>query len=386
VRIAVVAGPDPGHTFPCLALARALARRGHEVVFATGAGHRSLVEHEGVVPVELPALAPSADDAEFGHRLWGRPVEMAPPLADVLGPHRPELVVSDVLTRAGAFAAELLGRPWIEVSPHHLMDPDPDVPPVGLGRRPARTPWRRADDARIRRDQAASVALGREQERAARRALGLPDRGGAALGRLLATLPGLEYPRRAWPADAHVVGALDYDPPWPPLEPPPGDARLVVVTDSTASSNDASLAEVALAGLARARVRVVATSGRELAAPANAVVGRGPHGPLLDEAAVAVSIGGHGFVTKALTRGVPLVVVPWEGDQRETAGRLRHTRAGMWLPPWALRPVTLRLAVARVLADPRFRRAAARLAAGARGLGPDHAAGVVERLAAGGVG
>ncbi len=126
---------------------------------------------------------------------------------------------------------------------------------------------------------------------------------------------------------------------------------------------------------------MVATSGRDLTAPANAVVGRGPHGALLDRAAVAVSVGGHGFVAKALARGVPLVVVPYAGDQRETAGRLRHTRAGVWLPRRALTPTTVRLAVGRVLADPRFRRAAARLAAGARGLGPDHAAGVVEDLA-----
>lgn len=380
-HIAVVAGPDPGHAFPCLALASALVRRGHRVTYASGLRHAPAAEDAGCRFVELPLLAPTDRDDDMGHRLWGRAAEMAPPLADLLHDDVPDLIVADVLTRAGAFAAELLGRPWVELSPHHLMDPDPKVPPVGLGRQPARTPWRRLDDARIRRLQQRSLEEGRGMERRVRRRVDLPPEGGRPLARLLATLPGLEYPRRDWPADTHVVGAMEFDPPWPPLPPPPGEAPLVVVTDSTASTAGSSLATTALEALRPTELRVVVTTGRDdLDVWPGAVAGRGPHGPLLDEAAVAVGPGGHGFVGKALVRGVPLVVVPGVGDQRETAARLRWSGAGLAVSPNRLSARRLRWAVLRAVHDPRYREAARRLAREAEGLGPDHAAGIVADL------
>lgn len=382
-HIAVVAGPDPGHAFPGLALASALVRHGHRVTYASGLRHEPAAREVGCGFVELPLLAPTDRDDDMGHRLWGRAAEMAPPLADRLREDVPDLVVADVLTRAGAFSAELLGRPWVELSPHHLMDPDPEVPPVGLGRQPARTPWRRLDDARIRRLQQRSLDDGRGMERQVRERLDLPPDGGRPLARLLATLPGLEYPRRAWPADTHVVGAMEFDPPWPPLVPPPGKAPLVVVTDSTASTAGSSLAATALEALRPTGLRVVVTTGRDdLPVWPGAVAGRGPHGPLLDEAAVAVSPGGHGFVGKALVRGVPLVVVPGVGDQRETAARLRWSGAGLPVAPTRLRARRLRWAVLRVVHDPRYGEAARRLAAGAEGLGRDHAARIVADLIA----
>lgn len=381
MRIAVVAGPDPGHAYPALALASALRARAHAVTFVSGDRHRSEAARAGATFVELPALAPTPGDVDLAHRLWRRPVTMAPPLAERLAAWSPDLVVSDVLTRAGAFAAELLGVPWVEISPHHLMDPDPDVPPIGLGRGPARTPWRRVDDRRLRRLQERSVAAGAEQERAARADLGLPPAGGAPVARLLATLPALEPPRRSWPGDAHIVGPLPWEPGGPPLPLPPGDAPLVVVTDSTASGARGSLAAAAATALRRTGLRVVITTGRRLAdVGPRTVVGRGPHGPLLDHAAVAVTTGGHGFVGKALLRGVPIVVVPEHGDQRETAGRLRALGAGVWVPAWAAGPAVLRLAVLRAVHDARLRSAAAAVGRSAKGLGPEHAATLLERL------
>ena len=379
---AIVSGPDPGHAFNAIGLGAELVRRGHDVTVATGTQHRDAVVGEGCRFTELPLLAPTPGDVDWGHRLWGRAREMAPPLADLLRPLRPDLVVSDVLTRAGAFAAELLDVPWAELSPHHCYDPDPLVPPVGMGRPPARTPWRRRSDARIRRLQEASVEAGRHLEADARRRLGLPETHDGPVVRLLCTLPALELPRRVWPPDAHVVGPIGWEPPWPPLAPPPGDDPLVVVTDSTASTVRRSLAEVALRGLRHAGVRLVVTTGRDDLGiwPRGAVVGRGPHGPLLDAAAVAVGPGGGGFVGKSLARGVPLVVVPLQGDQRETAGRVRHAGVGAWLDPRVCTPTTLRLAVERVLADPAFRERAGAAATEARrrGLGVGRAADVVE--------
>lgn len=379
-RFALVTGPDPGHALVVLGLARALARRGHTTIVATGTQHEQLVADEGHRFLALPLLAPTDRDADFGHRLWGRAGEMAPPLRDLLAPLEPDVVVGDTLTTVGSFVAELLGLPWVEVIPHHLPDPDPLVAPVGLGLGPARTGRRRRDDAAVRAAQARDVRTGEELRDRVRARLGLGGTPPHPVARLLQTLPGLEPRRTRWPANAHVVGQLAIDPPLPPLVPPPGDDPLVVVTDSTASELEAPLVDLAVRGLAGGSLRAVITTGRDdLEGTDRVTVGRGPHEPLLDVAAVAVGPGGGGFTAKALTRGVPLVVVPLAGDQRETAGRVARSGAGVWLPPERATPDRLARAVAHVLADGTHRVAAQRLARGARGLGADHAARVVER-------
>jgi UDP:flavonoid glycosyltransferase YjiC (YdhE family) len=382
-RIAVVAGPDAGHAFPALGVAAALVARGHEVRFSSGQNRRAIARAVGCSFAWLPRLAPTAGDGDLGHRLWGRAADMAAPLAGQLRRWGPELVVSDELTRCGAYAAQLLDLPWIELVGHHLTDPDPDLPPVGLGRRPARSRLRRADDRRIYHHQIRSYQLGAAQAMAAARTLGL-DAVEPPVLRLIATLPSLERTRADWPKTAHVVGPLAVEPPLPPLEPPPGDGPLVLVTDSTATGVEISLTDAALPGLRDLDLRVVITSTRiPPRRDGDLVVGTGPHRPLLAEAAIAVSPGGGGFVSKAAAAGVPHVVVPLLGDQREAAARLRDTGAGRTLRPGRLSPRTLRWAVVRHLADPRARTAAATLSAEAAALGPDLAADLVEAVLAG---
>jgi UDP:flavonoid glycosyltransferase YjiC (YdhE family) len=382
-RIAVVAGPDPGHAYPALGIATALAERGHELRFYSGDRHRELTLALGCSFERLPRLAPTPGDHDLGHRLWVRAADMAAPLSWQLRRFGPDLVIADQLTRSGAFAAQLVDLPWIELVAHHLPDPAPDLPPVGLGRPLPRTPWRRADDRRIHDLQQRSYRLGAEQALAAVRSIGLGAVEPPVL-RLVATLPALERPRAAWPAIAHVVGPLAVEPPLAPLEPPPGDGPLVLVTDSTASEVQRSLAETAVLGLAGLDLRLVITSSRIAARrEPDLVVGTGPHRPLLATAAVAVSPGGGGFVSKAAAAGVPHVVVPLLGDQREAAARLRDTGAGRTLRPNRLSPRTLRWAVVRHLADPRARRGAAQLAAQAAALGPALAADLVEAVLAG---
>lgn len=377
-RIAVIAGPDPGHALPALGVAAALGARGHAIRFVTGDGHDATAAAHGLRTERLPLLGPTGQDGDLGHRLWTRAAAMAGPLADALRVWRPELVVVDTLTRCGAFAAQLLRTPWVELIPHHLDDPADDLPPVGLGRRPARSALRRADDRRIVRLQRRSVALGASQAARAAAGIGLP-RVEPAMLRLIGTLPGLERPRASWPVDAHVVGPLAADPAMPLLDPPPGDLPLVVVTDSTATDVDRQLGAVAVAALARMDLRLVVTSGLLPAHERPGVtIGRGPHAPLLAQAALAVGFGGAGFVSKAAAAGVPMVVIPLQGDQREGAARLRDTGAGRVLPLRSLGPARLRWSVVRQLADADARSAARRLAAEAAQLGPVLAARLVE--------
>lgn len=386
-RIALFAGPDPGHALPMLGVAAALARRGVEVRCWTGRAHRDSGTTVGVDVRELPPLPPTDQDVDLGHRFWGRAVEMAPLLVSTLRAWRPDVVVTDTLLRAGGLAAQLIDIPAVELVGHHLPDPAGDLPPVGLGRRRPRTAIGRMQDRSLVHLQRRSVATGQAQGQAAAAKLGLAAPRPPAV-RLLATLPSLERPRRSWPGDAHVVGPLAIDPALPLLEPPPGDRPLVVVTDTTASAVTSTLGRLALEALPHLDVRLVITSSalppiRE----GRVVVGPGPHRPLLAQAAVAVGPGGGGFLSKASAAGVPLLLVPIQGDQREAAARLRDTGAGVRLSPGRLAgPLgSRRLAwsVARLLADPAARRAAGRLSNEAAGLGAELAATLVLRVARG---
>ena len=384
----MVAGSDAGHALPALGVASILAGRGHEVVFCSGAEHAGLAAAHGCRFLPLPSPAPTPlgerdDHRDLGHLLWQVGADLGVALAGMLAARPPDLVVADVLSSAGGYAAQLLGRPWVEVVPHHLPDPAPDLPPVGLGRGLARHPLRRYDDRRLYAKQQQSLDLGLTQADEAARRIGLARRVAPVL-RLAATLPSLERRRRQWPAQAHVVGPLAVDPPLPPLPLPDGDQPLVVVTDSTAAGVESGLGRLAAAGLADLDVRLVITSTRlPPREDGRVVVGPGPHAQLLAHADLAVGPGGGGFVSKAAAAGVPLVVVPLQGDQREAAARLRDAGVASVLTAARRSPRWLRWHVVRQLADPRPHVAAARLADEARHLGPEVAGDLVERVLAG---
>jgi MGT family glycosyltransferase len=85
--------------------------------------------------------------------------------------------------------------------------------------------------------------------------------------------------------------------------------------------------------------------------PANARVEEFvPHSHLLPHAEVVVTHGGMGATQKALTAGVPVVVVPWGRDQAEVGRRAEAAGVGVFLPKKKLTPETLRDAVQRARA------------------------------------
>lgn len=401
LRVAVVAGPDPGHAFPAAALALRLTAAGHAARLYTGERFAARMAADGIDVHLLPLLAapPGDDDRDFGHRLHARAGQMAPPLAALLGGFGPALVVSDVLTVAGGLAAELAGVPWVELVPHLLHVPSAALPPPGTGLAPGRGVAGRSRDAALRRFHARALSAGDRQRAAVRAGLGLPAADPGPARRMVATLPGLEYPRPDWPVGTAIVGPLLWDPADGDLAPPPGDGPLVVVSGSTSVNGRVGLLPAALAGLggqyaarldgarldgtrfdgaavgvaagaagaagrgAGAGLRLAGTVLEEYAGavPPWAAVGRGRQGPLLAAAAVAVTGGGHGMVAKALACGVPVVVAPGGGDQRDVAHRVIRSGAGVVLR--RLSPGAVAAAVRAVLADPGYRAAARRLAA-----------------------
>ncbi|MBS1696652.1 MAG: glycosyl transferase [Actinobacteria bacterium] len=370
MRVAVVAGPDPGHAFPAIALCRELLAAGDTPTLLTGTQWLPTAAAAGIDAAELLGLDPTEldDDSDAGAKIHRRAGRMAVLNAPQLRELAPDLVVSDVITACGGLAAELVDVPWVELSPHPLYRPSKGLPPLGSGLAPGTGLRGRLRDAVMRSLTARSWREGLRQRAAVRADIGLPADDPGPLRRLIATLPALEVPRPDWPREAVVVGPLHFEPTAAVLTVPDGAGPVVMVAPSTATTGTRGLAELALETLvpgetlpAGARVVVSRLSGPDGPLPPWARVGLGRQDELLTHADVAICGGGHGMVSKALLAGVPLVVVPGGGDQWEIANRVVRQGSAQ-----LVRPLTadgLVAAVGEVLSSPRYRAAAVRAGA-----------------------
>jgi len=373
VRVAVVAGPDPGHSFPAIALCQRFREAGDTPTLFTGAEWVEAAGVAGVDAVALDGLVALDDDHDAGARIHRRAARMAVLNVPALRDLAPDLVVSDVITAGGGMAAELLGIPWIELSPHPLYLPSKGLPPIGSGLAPGTGIGGRLRDATMRAFTARSLRTGLRERAAARVEIGLPARDPGPLRRLIATLPALEVPRPDWPAEAVVVGPLHFEPTDRVLEIPPGPGPVVVVAPSTALTGTVGLAELALECLTPgetlppgSRLVVSRLGGADLPIPPWAVIGLGRQDELLRHADLVIGGGGHGLVSKTLLAGVPLVVVLGGGDQWEMANRVVRQGSGRLIRP--LTADALVSAVNEVLSSSGCRAAAQRAAASVTGV------------------
>lgn len=391
MRVLVAAFGDAGHAFPAIALGRALADRGHEVVVETWEERREAVEGAGLgfaAAEEYRMFPPPEPDSDDGRHA----AEAARALLPLLEEMRPHVAVSDILTVAPALAAEKAGVPLATLIPHIYPVTEPGLPffAIGLGR--PRTPLGRGVWRAGARALKVGLEHGRRDLNQQRERLGLPAlerfHGGISPDlALVATFPQLEYPRR-WPAGVEVTGPMTFELPHPLIELPPGDDPLVLVAPSTAHDSGNHLVRTALAALAEEPVRVVATTNHvvpqaPIEVPANALlVDWLSYSQLMPAASLVISHGGHGTVARALGAGTPLLISPIAGDMSETAMRVAWTGAGLSLPWRLCRPAPLRWATRRLLHEPSFAARAGEIAAwGREHDGAARGAELVERLA-----
>lgn len=364
MRVAVVAGPDPGHAFPAIALCLSFAAAGDDPVLFTGSRWVEPARNVGIAAEVLKGLAPRPvdDDLDAGARIHARAAHISTELLPDLRSLMPDLVVSDILTAGGGMAAERLDVPWVELAPHPLYLPSKGLPPIGSGLEPG-VGWRgRLRDTLMRAATGRSIRQGERQRSDARVSVGLPATDPGPVSRLIATLPALEVGRPDWPDNAHVVGPLLWEPTDVVLDVPGGSGPVVMVAPSTAFTGAVGMLEATLAGLEGAGVRVIASilDGAPAEVPDWARAGLGRQEEMLRHASVIVCGGGHGMLAKALLAGVPAVVVPGGGDQWELANRVARQGSAL-----VVRPPTgeaLCAAVLEVLGDDRFTEAAQRAA------------------------
>jgi UDP:flavonoid glycosyltransferase YjiC (YdhE family) len=345
-----------------IALGRALAARGHEITLQTWRRWRSHVEAEGL------GFAPAPEYRVFppGGRSGEAPDEaLVHATRETLAQVRslaPDVVVADILTLAPALAAELGGVRRATLIPHVFPQGEPHFPIYSLGARLPRSRVGRALWRHAQRPVAKGLELGRVELNRVRAELGLDalDYVHGGISRELAivgTFPQLEY-QRDWPSHIHVVGPLMWEPPSEDVEPPQGDAPLVLVAPSTAQDPDQRMLRAALRGLGDAPLRVLATWNRRppprpLPAPPNTRVvewlSYSRTMPLCD---VVVCHAGHGTLARALACGRAVVACPALGDMNENAARLDWAGAGVRVPHRFTLARPLRLAVERALCEP----------------------------------
>lgn len=421
MRFLFSAWPYSGHVHPCLSVAQALRKRGHEVAFYTGAAARPVVESAGFPCFPFRALArrtaelvSSADTSDhpalyaslterytsvaeksprrrwqrvrglYEEMLAGTIDAQAEDLNALISGWHPDVLVTDAFLWAPVTILQETRRIPVVVLSFFAgcMIPGPGAPPHGLGLPRPRT-WRTRCVARvatfIMRRLTAPV---RRATNEVRRKYGLPETTATyfeLVGRtrlhLVASSPEYDYERSDLPESVHYAGACSYDPA-AGAEPSwtsklKAGVPVIYVSEGTCQVRQPVVLRAAAAGLAGLPVQVVMTTGRQRdpdsldlgPVSSNTIVEPWVSlGALLPRCSVVVTNGGSGTVRAALEAGVPLVVIPMEWDQLENAQRVVECGAGLRLAPSRCTAATLRAAVERVLNSPAFASNARRIA------------------------
>jgi UDP:flavonoid glycosyltransferase YjiC (YdhE family) len=371
-----------GHVFPMVPLARAFAAAGHQVLWATNGGARGLVSAAGLDVVAAGLTGPPL--GELHQRLRQGAAEVPPQdrarymFPRLFGEGLAPTMVSELLPVAHGFEPDLLVHEQGELAAP-LVGAVLGVPSVTHsfgGAVPA--PILAAAGERL-------APLWAEHGRQ------LPPLAGCFTATYLDICPPavqsvpighIERPQALRPvpytgeSSGPLPAVLDEDP-----------RPLVYLTLGTVANNAPGLA-TAVAGLAKLDARILVTVGPDGdpealgPRPAHVSVERYvSQTDVLPRCAAVVSHAGSGTFLGALGHGLPQLCLPQAADQFRNAEGAVRSGAGLSLHPDDTTPAAITDAVNRLLAEERFRRAAAVLADDIRAMpSPDEVVAVLETL------
>lgn len=368
--------PARGHLFPVLGAATALRDRGHNIHIRTISGE---VERVRSLGLSCEQIAPRVEAREMDD--WKatspiRAVELAmktfadrsgaeiEDLQTAIGKSEADLLVIDTNSWGAQATAEASGLPWALFQPYFTFLPAPGVPPFGPGFK-----RRNGIPGRLRDKLVGGVLFSKLNKftlpaiNSNRKRLGLDsfDSLLQMLERphsiLYYTTKALDYPRESWPENFRFVGpglwsAQSERPDW--LDKI--DRPVALVTCSTERQKDRTIVEAGLKCIPELGFFVVATSASydpgelQTKNDGNIRLERFiPHEPVVRRAGVVICHGGMGITQRALSHGVPVVVIPFGRDQLEVARRVEYAGAGVRLMPNRLNRKTLAGAVRKAL-------------------------------------
>jgi hypothetical protein len=320
MRIVFVAAPLQGHLLPLIPLAAACRDAGHDVILAGGAfppdvlglrtadigasfnlarsAIRASLRHPGLARAEMKGVAGHG----FVGELFGRAnLALIDPLMALAERERPDLIVFESLTEAGAIVAGRLAIPSV------LQE---------------NTLWPATELFR------------------------------AVTGS--STLAGLDIPAPELTIGVIPPSLRRPDPGVVPMRPvpysgggsipdwllTPSDRPRVLVSRSTLegpNDGDPAAAIIAAAGRVDAEFVLVRPAAKRTALPPNVrTVGRVPLNELLPHAAAFIHHAGAGSVLGGLAAGVPQLATPGAGDRKHNAEMLAARGAGLAVPAKAI--------------------------------------------------
>jgi UDP:flavonoid glycosyltransferase YjiC (YdhE family) len=368
-----------GHFIPTLPVARALAGRGHDVVYACQEAMVDTVAAEGLAavasagatlakPSDRRPLVPVdrlAEERVIRNVFAGQIArERTGQLLGVAATWRPDVIVRDEMDFGAAVAAEALGVPHaavIVIAAGGLVRPDLVGQPLSALR--------------------VEHGLGADPEL-------------EMLHRFLTIVPvpvSYRDPRDPLPATAHhvrpaVLDARDVD------RPEVGTRRPTVyfTLGTIFHQESGDLFTRVLAGVCHLPVDVLVTVGTEIDPkelgdqPPNVRVERFvPEARVLPHCDALVSHAGSGTVISALAFGLPSVLLPMGADQPLNADRCSELGVATVLDVSTCTSDDIGRAVATVMSDPSYRAKATQLRDEIAALpGAQHAASLLERLGA----
>lgn len=403
--IVVYTSPARGHLFPILGVALELERLGHSVHVRTLATEVERVRSLGLSaePIDEAIEARELDDWRARNPMQALGLAMSTfadrakfevdDLRHAITEAAADALVIDTNSWGAQAAAEASGLPWAVFQPYFTPLPAPGVPPFGPGFAPASNLGTRARDRIIGGLVARTMTkVALPGINAQRRRLELEPFETMAEFQLAPprmiyfTVQGFEHPRASWPESYRFVGPGTWSPQEDQLDWLESvDRPIALVTCSTERQNDQVILESALRGLPSDGLFVVGSSAAfspdevgSSGAPHTRVERFMPHDAVLARASVAICHGGMGITQRALSHGVPLVVVPFGRDQLEVGRRVENAGAGVMLSPKKLTPAKLAASVRQAR---ELRPAALRLSDEFAQAGGDRAAGgVIEEL------
>jgi UDP:flavonoid glycosyltransferase YjiC (YdhE family) len=342
-----------GNLPPSLGVARALHKRGHEVVFATKPDTVARIEGEGFRGIGFKNAYTQVDKYPDMGPITRIACSLTSPdvaeeIKEVVAAEQPDAIMVDAMFPAALEIAPSFGVPT-SVFCHTFL-------------------WRQLDAW-----QGIMTKLG--QLRAAAGFEPLPDMETLwkAQTRMIVTSVETldDAPLAGWDHVIHVGPVLDNEAPAQPIDLPwkADDAKpLVLVSYTTTELQDSTKVQTALNGLADLNAHVVVTTSKaidpaDLTIPRNAhVVQYADHNTILARADLCVTHGGHGTMMRALKHGVPMVVIPgFPHDQAPNAALVEELGAGLALPGDADAAV-LQQAADQILNDQSFKNRAQELA------------------------
>ncbi|TNY34773.1 glycosyltransferase [Thermomonospora catenispora] len=327
--------PLPEHVAPTVAVGAELTRRGHTVAWTgpaeaigplLGRGARLYPAGDGEPARRI--AAPGDRRTPWRDALVSFAHAALPDVEAAIDGFRPHVVIADRRALAAPVAARRRGVRWAASTPS-----PPEEEPEELERI---LDFQRACGEAEPADPTRSAELV-----------------------LVFSTPELaDDPVRARPGRLAFVGPMPERPqggafPWEWLD----GARPAIVV-SPGADDGGRLCRAAAEAVAGLTVQAVLVAPPDALPdpPPNALVRRRvPRGRLLPRMAAVVCRGGHDVVCRALAHGLPVVAAPAPGDRRAIARRVAETGAGLAVPD---EPAALREAIAAVLEDPAYRRAA----------------------------